>query len=539
MIPRWLHFLGIAGFFGLATGMIQAQGQPTSTNPVSRVEAASIPGAALFAPGAVLHLSLEIAPQELQQLREKPRTFVRAVVREGAERYEDVAVHLKGSVGTFRPVDEKPDWTLDFSRFREGRTFHGLRRIHLNNSLEDPSYMNEHLGSELFLKAGIPATRVGYTLLALNSRNLGLFVLKEGFTEDFLKLHFKAVGGDLYEPDSGRDADTLLKRNSVKAPFQGNGVLRPLEEVSAMTDSGQQWARLNQIMDVHRLATFMAMEIALGHRDGYCLARNNFRVYYDLDTQKLLFLPHGMDQLFGVPEAPWNPTPSGAVARALLGTPEGRSLYKESLRWVVTNVFLPADCTRRVDEWVKALQPHLEPSAFQGLSHEAQEVKDRLVRRHQFLVDQLAMPERTLFTAFGETGKLTGWSPTDLSAGVQMDQGASPDGVQSLHVRVSGETTASWRTRVLLPKGRYRFEGRVQCLRMKALPYGRHQGASLRVAGRERNDANDLKSTGWRSLTQEFSVAEAQEDVELVCEVRAVSGEVWFDQQALRISQDR
>ena len=32
--------------------------------------------------------------------------------------------------------------------------------------------------------------------------------------------------------------------------------------------------------------------------DGYVMNRNNYRVYHDLDTGKMVFFPHGMDQMF-------------------------------------------------------------------------------------------------------------------------------------------------------------------------------------------------------------------------------------------------
>ncbi len=149
----------------------------------------------------------------------------RATVKEEAIVYEDVAIHLKGSIGSFRDVDDKPDLTLDFNRFNARQKFHGLRRIHLNNSVEDPSYCNELLGSELFRAAGIPAPRVAHAVVTLNGRRLGLYVLKEGFTEDFLGCYFKQVGGNLYEPGEGHDVNQRLKRNSVQAPKQDRTAL--------------------------------------------------------------------------------------------------------------------------------------------------------------------------------------------------------------------------------------------------------------------------------------------------------------------------
>jgi len=42
------------------------------------------------------------------------------------------------------------------------------------------------------------------------------------------------------------------------------------------------------------------MEIMLAHWDGYAQNRNNYRVFHDFDSGRLVFLPHGLDQMFGV-----------------------------------------------------------------------------------------------------------------------------------------------------------------------------------------------------------------------------------------------
>ena len=184
----------------LAVGLVLLLLVPSASLAVEFRPAQTLPGADLFTNGAVRQLRIEMAPSGVESLRRDPRQFVRATVKEEGTVYDDVAIHLKGSVGSFREVDDKPDLTLDFNRFNTGRKFHGLRRIHLNNSVEDPSYCNELLGGELFRAAGIPAPRVAHAVVTLNGRRLGLYVLKEGFTEDFLGCYFKQVGGNLYEP---------------------------------------------------------------------------------------------------------------------------------------------------------------------------------------------------------------------------------------------------------------------------------------------------------------------------------------------------
>src|SRR2546428_8230887 len=88
------------------------------------------------------HLSIEISPEGMEVLRHyefdindwMERTNVLATVRQGQKVYTNVAVHLKGHLGSFRPLDSKPALTLNFDKDARGQRFHGLQKIHLNNS---------------------------------------------------------------------------------------------------------------------------------------------------------------------------------------------------------------------------------------------------------------------------------------------------------------------------------------------------------------------------------------------------------------------
>jgi len=67
-----------------------------------------------------------------------------------------VAVHLKGAAGSFRQVDDNPALTLSFGKLSSGQRFHGLRKIHLNNSVQDPSFSTEDICGGMFHAAGVP-----------------------------------------------------------------------------------------------------------------------------------------------------------------------------------------------------------------------------------------------------------------------------------------------------------------------------------------------------------------------------------------------
>ncbi len=493
------------------------------------------PGADLFTNGAVHELHLEISHEGLSSLRESSREFVPATLREGTTVYTNVAVRLKGSIGSFREVDDKPALTLDFARFNGTGGFHGLRRIHLNNSVEDPSFCNELLGSEVFRAAGLPAPRVTHALVTLNERRLGVYVLKEGFTEDFLSCYFKRIGGELYEPGEGHDVNERLKRMNIEAPRQGRAMLEALGAAALEPDAAVRWPRLQATLDVDRFISFMTLEIMLGHRDGYCLARNNYRVYQDLDSGKILFFPHGMDQLLGNAEAPWRPHMAGRVAQAVMGAPEGARLYQERFRKLFLEQFDVEKLTSLVAAVAAKLKPFLSALEFEQLQQQCLVVRERIVQRHLNLQHQLTEPERTLLVFTNGVAHLGHWRKTDQADTGTMDQVAASDGTQTLHITAHAATAASWRTEVLLDAGHYRFMGRMKISGVKPLPFGKHQGAALRVVGSGDESPGKLDDSPWSNLYADFDVLRGPQEVELACELRARAGEAWFATDALTI----
>jgi hypothetical protein len=498
----------------------------------------SWPGAELFTNAAVCEIQIEIRFDDLQKLRNESREFVRATITQDGAVYRDVAVHLKGSVGSFRPLDDKPGFTLDFARFQAKQRFHGLRRIHLNNSVEDPSYCNEQLGSELFRAANIPAPRVSRAIVTFNKRKLGLYVLKEGFTEDFLSCYFRTISDNLFEPGEGHDVNQHLKRCSVQAPSQSRAALHHLGHAVLEPDPAIRWQRLQALLDVDQFLRFMSLEVMLCHRDGYCLARNNFRLYEDVDTGKLVFFPHGMDQLFGIPELPWAPHMAGLVGQAVLAVPEGRRRYRDTFKTLFEPLLVPEALSNRVIEITRPLRSYVEAPEFRRTSTEAASLSQRILERYRFLKAQLERPVPTMLEFNKDTAHLTGWMTSDEPKAGQMDQHADPDGVSCLRIIADSESYASWRTKVWLTPGHYRFEGKARVENVKPLSFGAHQGAGLRVSGQARQSPDLIGTSSWQLLAVEFQVSNDACEFEFICELRAIAGQACFDCSSLQLIRE-
>jgi hypothetical protein len=82
--------------------------------------------------------------------------------------------------------------------------------------------------------------------------------------------------------------------------------------------------------------------------------------------------------------------------------------------------------------------------------------------------------------------------------------------------------------------GQYRFEGRVRTAGVVPLTDLRGEGAGLRISRLPRSN-KVLGDSAWQKLEFDFNVPNEASEVDLVCELRAVKGEAWFDLDSLQL----
>jgi hypothetical protein len=279
----------------------------------------------------------------------------------------------------------------------------------------------------------------------------------------------------------------------------------------------------------------MAMEIMVGHRDGYCLARNNFRVYHDLDTDRIVFFPHGMDILFGKPDNTYKPFMNGLVAKSIMETAKGQELYRKKFITLFTKTFDLPKCQALIDQKVAQITPALGRKEARTFQTEATDLKDRIAKRHAFLAAQLQSVEPKAIQLVNGQYPLRDWKKFDQPAGGSLDIGKNQKGRTVLHIRAGPMTAASFRSHFIVKQGKYRFEGLVSTAGVTPLNFGKIHGATLRLMGRPRT-AGDLQGDkDWQKLLVVFEVSRPEEEIEAICELRASKGDAWFDLDSLRL----
>ncbi len=505
------------------------------TSPTGR-KSDKNPGEDLFADGVIPRVTLEIPDGAWRALQRSPRQYIRTTVREGGQIFTNVALHLKGSAGSFRPIDDTPSYTLNFDKFAPEQRFHGLKKLHLNRSIQDHSFLSEMLGREMFNAAGVPTPRAGHALVSVNGGRPQLHVLIEGVNHQFLKRYFPDTTGNVYDGHSQRDVTDRLPTNDGDTPADQSR-LRALAAAAREGNLQQRRTRLEATLDVNRFLTFMAMELILAHWDGYVMNKNNFRIFHDRSTDRMVFLPHGMDQLLNRSDiSVLRPRTVGLVATSVLEVPEFRLRYQDRVMELMTNIVQLGprrthlqEVAGRIDRVISQIDPeeasahHKRAVAFAG----------HFQQRVQSLERQLSLVPPPTWTG------TNGWADFDWQPRVDLgtaqlvrENGAT--GKPLLTITTAEGCTASWRSRSHLPRGRYVLEGSLRTRHVLLDPTDARAGAGLRIS-RQRALPRNEGDREWTPINCEFQVQDEDTDVELICELRAREGTVWFDPGAFKL----
>lgn len=370
---------------------------------------ANLPEPVSTVPTNIYRIHVQITDKDVETLRgyrwsgwggqSQPRPKVRGWVREGITVYTNISLNLKGSAGSFRSIDDKPALTLRFSKYEKEQRFHGYTKISLNNSVQDPTYMNEILARELFEAAGVPVPGADHATVIVNGSDKNLYVLTEGFNKQFLRRYFKDVSGNLYDSGFLQDIDMPLDTNSGDHPDDRSD-LKQLAEASVEPDAEKRWDQLSQILNMDLFITFLALEMMTCHWDGYAQNVNNYRVFHDMETDRIIFIPHGMDQMFGTrgrrasPRSPILPQQvKGIVAYGVLSTPIGQTRLLDRIAELRKNLFTEERLIKRVEELTQKIRPILEaysPETARRHDSDVAYLKECIGERASSITEQLA-----------------------------------------------------------------------------------------------------------------------------------------------------
>ena len=329
--------------------------------------------------------------------------------------------------------------------FHQDHTYGGMRSLNMVFEGSEWSLLAEALAFDLYRRAGIPAPITEFVRLWVDGRMVGYHLAVERVNASFLRRNKIAGGGNLYRIRwMGRDVIGQHEKRNHK--HWGHEDLLTITDRLGSTSGDEQWKVIQDNFNVNEVAGYFAVNMVLSHWDGFF---NNYFPYHDVKNSKWEMYPWDQDKTWGyydgLPDdqvfynmpltfgmagdrppgnqdggggrgrqrAWWRP--GGWFSGPLLANAQFRKVFltrtKEILEKIYTKeVYFPLmgvmassleeDVKLRGEATGKATE-----AARQELARNVELLKDHLVKRRQFLLEQPEVHSVESATAAAPVGR--------------------------------------------------------------------------------------------------------------------------------------
>ena len=345
-------------------------------------------------------LRTDIPPSE----QKKPFSYVSANLTIDGTDIGIVAIRKKGFVGSLD--HDRPSLKIQIDQYEKKKMFAGVDTLTLNNNKQDGSRVHQLVGYQFFRAAGLPASHCNLALVSVNGKSLGVYSNVESLDKHHFRRAYKSAKGTLYEGTVCDFHEHSLVRFERK--FGSKKAIASIKNASIALDSDDRSIldALGRHLNLDQFYRFWAAEVLVGHWDGYVSNKNNYFVYFDSKSQRLHFLPWGLDQLATDRNMFWrqgfDPPKSvkadAAIPRRLYKNPEAQKKYFAAMRSLLDEVWDEEKLVAQIDNLQAMINPHRIEKSFWSRRH-ASTFQKFISRRRAEILDEIAQakfPEWTL-----------------------------------------------------------------------------------------------------------------------------------------------
>lgn len=367
----------------------------------------------VFRRDRLLDIHIEMDPADWDELRKQTRTFLdvlgpgcldgppvspftyfEADVTIDGVTVSNVGVRKKGFLGSMS--EDKPALKVKFGEYENNQRWEGMRRLTLNNSVQDPALVRQCISYDVFARAGLPSPRCNFAMVTVNGAYLGPYVNVESLKKPFLRQAFGSDDGLLWEgtlSDFREGWNKTFQPKKTEHPDPTNAALVAVELALESPDDELE-AALDEVMVLDEFFTFWATEVLTTHWDGYSGNTNNFYLYTDPAYDgRLRFIPWGVDGTLrhADPESPYPRAVmiTGVIANRLYQYAPTRARYFQRLEETLDAVWNEAEMIADIDAIVGTLDPAIDPPYTAPWIEQVYQVKQMIESRRADLQPEI------------------------------------------------------------------------------------------------------------------------------------------------------
>ena len=161
----------------------------------------------IFDTSYVHQINVEISEEDWADLLANPteKTKYEVNVTVDGEDYESVSFATKGNTTLSQVAMSDSDrysFKINFGKYVDDQTYHGLDKLNLNNAMSDATYMKDYLSYAIMREAGVDAPLASYAELSINGEVYGLYVAVEEVGDSFIERNDGSKDTALYKPET-------------------------------------------------------------------------------------------------------------------------------------------------------------------------------------------------------------------------------------------------------------------------------------------------------------------------------------------------
>jgi cysteine-rich repeat protein len=311
----------------------------------------------VFDPTKLHTIDIEVDLEYLKKLDLDLLDRVPCRVRFDDELFKKIGCRRENGYNSDLPLEGKTGFSLKFTDYNKDSTLRGITRLFLNNSEGDPSFLGEHIGYEVYRRAGIPAPRTGHAIVRFNGVTKGIYVFVEPYNRTFLERNFGEENreGNLYE--GPMNTDFALSPGSMDLKDEGEGTrsrddINELADIVMNTPDADLAAELSPKLDLDVFLKGYAIDALFGHTASYSYGPNDYFMFHNPATDRFVFLPQGMNKLLDESSAKFDVKhqPVGALSTRAQQIPELSAKFDAAVADIIETAWDVPHLLARIDQ---------------------------------------------------------------------------------------------------------------------------------------------------------------------------------------------
>ncbi|NFN87334.1 spore coat protein CotH [Clostridium sporogenes] len=177
---------------------------PTNTNNVTSSSTINT----VLDKNSITQIDIKIDESDWQWLLKNAtdEEYRKADVTINGETFTNVGVRPKGNSSLTSVANDSTtdrySLKIDFGQYIKGQTYHGIKKLALNNNISDTTYMKEYLSYDMYKFLEIPTPEYSYSNIKINDESWGLYLGVEVIDERYIEKNYGELAGNLYKPET-------------------------------------------------------------------------------------------------------------------------------------------------------------------------------------------------------------------------------------------------------------------------------------------------------------------------------------------------